>query len=93
MRKNRAFFAAAIGAACLNVVLFAGTANAGTDDDLPWTKAGSTLTTTVGTDDDLPWTGPTPSPLPAAATITADAPSGDTDPDTGGANPDLPWTR
>jgi len=74
MRKNKAFFAAVIGAACLNIVLFTGTASAGTDDDLPWT-------------------GPTPSPLPAAAGVTADALSGDTDPDTGGANPDLPWTR
>ncbi|MCX4963836.1 hypothetical protein OHA98_03185 [Streptomyces sp. NBC_00654] len=105
MRENRTFFAAVIGAACLNVLLFAGTANAGTDDDLPWTKAaptaGATLTATNGTDDDLPWTGPGPSPSPSSLTVTAavtpDAASGDTEPGTGTdtdePDPDLPWTR
>lgn len=103
MRKNRTFFAAVIGAACLNVLLFAGTANAGTDEDLPWTKAapttGASLTLTAGTDDDLPWTGPTPSPAPPSlfAAATVGTTSGDPDPGTGTdtdePDPDLPWTR
>ncbi len=79
MRNNRNFFAAVIGAACLNVLLFTGTANA--EDDLPWTlsvpTAVTTLTVTVGAEADLPWTGPTPAPADEA----------------GGLDGDLPWTK
>ncbi|MGW0547260.1 hypothetical protein [Streptomyces altiplanensis] len=83
MRNNRKFFAAVIGAACLNVLLFTGTANA--EDDLPWTlsvpTAVAAITVTVGAEDDLPWTGPTPAPAPAPAGRA------------GALDSDLPWTK